>query len=155
MLWIPFVTNNRPAEPKEVPDGWGFANLDSLAQVNPAQLASGTDPDYLLEYLDIGAIEQPGIIGASRTLRFADAPSRARRMVRKGDLLVSTVRPYLRNFARVRQASENLVASTGYAVIRPRDGADGRFLYRTSMQKSMVSLPFLVRHSMSSGESPG
>lgn len=136
--WVPFVTNNRPAEHKGAPDGWGFADFDSLAQVNPAQLASGTDPDYLLEYLDIGAIEQPGIIGPGRTLRFADAPSRARRVVRKGDLLVATVRPYLRNFARVRQAPDNLVVSTGYAVIRPGDGADGRFLYQHVLSSGFV-----------------
>ena len=132
------MTNNRPAEHNGAPDGWELADLGSLAQVNPAQLASGTDPDYLLEYVDIGAIEQPGIIGPGRTLRFADAPSRARRIVRKGDLLVATVRPYLRNFARVRQAPDNLVASTGYAVIRPGDGADGRFLYQHVLSSCFV-----------------
>lgn len=82
------------------PDGWRAVNLDSLAQVNPEQLTGGTDPDYLMEYLDIAAIEQTGIIGRSRPLRFSEAPSRARRVVHKGDILVSTVRPYLRNFAR-------------------------------------------------------
>lgn len=78
--WGPFVTNNQ-ASPSGAPDGWTFADLDRLAQVNPEQLASGTDPNYLLEYVDIGAIERPGIIGPSRTYRFADAPSRARRIV--------------------------------------------------------------------------
>ena len=112
------------------PDGWRAVNLDSLAQVNPEQLTGGTDPDYLMEYLDITAIEQTGIIGRSRPLRFSEAPSRARRVVRKGDILVSTVRPYLRNFARVREAHDNLVVSTGYAVVRPEDGVDGRFLYQ-------------------------
>ena len=136
--WVPFVTNNRPAEADRPPDGWGLADIASLAQVNPEQLASGTDPDYLLEYLDIGAIEQPGIIGAGRTVRFADAPSRARRIVRKGDILVATVRPYLRNFARVREAPDNLVASTGYAVIRPGDGVDGRYLYQHVLSSGFV-----------------
>ena len=110
--------------------GWRSANLGGLAQVNPEQLGSRTGPDYLLEYLDIAAIEQPGVIGASRTLRFSEAPSRARRLAREGDILVSTVRPYLRNFARVREAPDNLVVSTGYAVVRPGDGVDGRFLYQ-------------------------
>ena len=40
-------------------------------------------------------------------------PGRARRRVRAGDILVSTVRPYLRGFARVAKAPENLIASTG------------------------------------------
>ena len=76
------------------PDGWVSSKLGSLARVNPEQLGGRTDPDYLMEYLDIAAIEQPGLIGGSRTLRFAEAPSRARRVVRNGDILVSTVRPY-------------------------------------------------------------
>ena len=111
--------------------GWGSIKLGDVAQVNPEQLGSRTDPSYRIEYLDIAAIEQTGVIGASQSLTFAEAPSRARRRARAGDILVSTaVRPYLRNFARVRESLSNLVASTGYAVVRPRDGIDGRFLYQ-------------------------
>ena len=100
---------------------WNLVKLGYVAQVNPGQLGSRTDPSYRMEYLDIAAIEQPGVIGASQSLTFAEAPSRARRRARAGDILVSTVRPYLRNFARVRESFSNLVASTGYAVVRPRD----------------------------------
>ena len=113
-------------------------NLGRLAQINPEQLGSRTDPDYLMEYLDISAIEQPGVIGDTRTFRFRDAPSRARRVVREGDILVSTVRPYLRNFARVREAPDNLVVSTGYAVVRPGDRVDGRFLYQHILSSGFV-----------------
>ena len=121
-----------------VPGGWSIASLGGLAQVNPEQLGSGTDPDYLLEYLDISAIERPGLIGGSQKLRFTDAPSRARRRVRRGDILVSTVRPYLRSFAFVREAKDNLVASTGYAVVRPGYGVDGRFLYQHILSTGFV-----------------
>ena len=119
-------------------EGWGSAKLGALAQVNPDQLGNRTDPDYLLEYLDIAAIQRPGVIGDTRTLTFAEAPSRARRRVCAGDILVSTVRPYLRNFARVREAPRNLVASTGYAVVRPSDGVDGLFLYQHVMSEAFV-----------------
>ena len=120
------------------PDGWVSSELGSLARVNPEQLGSKTDPDYLMEYLDIAAIEQPGFIGGGRTLRFAEAPSRARRVVRNGDILVSTVRPYLRNFAHVREAKGNLIASTGYAVVRPGEGVDGGYLYQKIMSPEFV-----------------
>ena len=123
---------------KREPDTWKFSTLGRLAQINPEQLGSRTDPDYLMEYLDISAIEQPGVIGDTRTFRFEDAPSRARRVVREGDILVSTVRPYLRNFARVREAPDNLVVSTGYAVVRPGDGVDGRFLYQHILSSGFV-----------------
>ena len=120
------------------PDGWRSANLDSLARVNPEQLRNQTDPEHLLEYLDIAAIERPGVIGATRTLRFSEAPSRARRLARNGDILVSTIRPYLRNFARIREAPDNLVVSTGYAVIRPGSGVDGRFLYQHILSAGFI-----------------
>ena len=119
-------------------DGWRSVRLAGLARVNPEQLGNRTDPDYLLEYLDIAAVERPGVIGASRTLTFAEAPSRARRRARTGDILVSTVRPYLRNFAHVREAPSNLVASTGFAVIRPTDEVDGRFLYQHVLSDAFV-----------------
>lgn len=118
--------------------GWGSIKLGDVAQVNPEQLGSRTDPSYRIEYLDIAAIEQPGVIGASQSLTFAEAPSRARRRARAGDILVSTVRPYLRNFARVRDSFSNLVASTGYAVVRPRDGIDGGFLYQHVLSDDFV-----------------
>ena len=120
------------------PDGWRLARLGKVARVNPEQLGNRTDPAYLLEYLDIAAIERAGAISASRTLTFAEAPSRARRRTRTGDILVSTVRPYLRNFARVGDAPNNLVASTGYAVVRPADGVDGGFLYQHVLSDPFV-----------------
>ena len=120
------------------PDGWRSARLGGLARVNPEQLGNRTNPDYVLEYLDIAAVERPGVIGARRTLTFAEAPSRARRRARTGDILVSTVRPYLRNFAHVREAPSNLVASTGYAVVRPTDEVDGPFLYQHVLSDAFV-----------------
>ena len=117
---------------------WRSTTIAKLAQVNPEQLGSRTDPSYGLEYLDIAAIEQPGVIGRSRTLKFSEAPSRARRCVRAGDILVSTVRPYLRNFARIQESTSNLVASTGYAVVRPGDRVDGGFLFQHVMSDSFV-----------------
>ena len=123
---------------RDEPDGWRPVYLGDLAQVNPEQLGSRTDPDHLLEYLDITAIERPGVFGSSRTFRFSGAPSRARRLAHEGDILVSTVRPYLRNFARVREAPDNLVVSTGYAVIRPGGEVDGGFLYQHVLSARFV-----------------
>ncbi|WP_296644316.1 restriction endonuclease subunit S, partial [Roseinatronobacter sp.] len=60
-------------------------------------------------------------INEATTMAFGDAPSRARRIVRSGDVLVSTVRTYLKALALVENAPGNLVASTGFAVLRPRE----------------------------------
>ena len=57
---------------------------------------------------------------------FEDAPSRARRIVRTGDVIVSTVRTYLKAVASI-QDDKDVIASTGFAVIRPKE-VDSRFL---------------------------
>lgn len=122
----------------KIPEEWEVVSLGGLASVNPELIESETDPGRIIEYLDIAAIERPGVIGPSRTLRFSVAPSRARRKTRSGDILVSTVRPYLRNFARIPASSDSFVASTGYAVVRPASRVDGSFLYQHVMSNRFV-----------------
>ena len=61
-------------------------------------------------------------------MRFVEAPSRARRLVRQGDTLVSTVRTYLRAVWAVSRPAQRLVASTGFAVVSPTQSVDSRFL---------------------------
>jgi len=60
--------------------------------------------------------------------KFEDAPSRARRIARDGDVIISTVRTYLQAIAPIENAPENLIVSTGFAVVRPlREFFDARF----------------------------
>ena len=61
-------------------------------------------------------------------MSFRDAPSRARRIVRAGDTLVSTVRTYLKAVWHAEQAKAGLIASTGFAVLTPRCGTWSKFV---------------------------
>ncbi|QJD15870.1 restriction endonuclease subunit S [Paracoccus sanguinis] len=69
-----------------------------------------------------------GGVESTSELQFHAAPSRARRVVRSGDTLVSTVQTYLKAIATVPQAPDNLIASTGFCVIRPCEEIDAAFL---------------------------
>lgn len=124
-----------------VPEGWREMRLDRLADVNPESVSSSADPDTSIRYVDIATVS-PGRMGSPTEMRFGDAPSRARRVVRSADTLVSTVRPYLRAAAFVEDAGQNLVASTGFAVVRARPSADARFIYQVATSDSFVA--FLV-----------
>src|SRR5690554_5097866 len=73
----------------------------------------------LVEISDVD--EQLGITNWSEH-PFSSAPSRARRVLRDGDVIISTVRTYLRAIAPVVEPPENLVGSTGFAAIRPMRG---------------------------------
>ena|SRR5271166_1802221 len=83
------------------------------------RLGEDTEPDYELQYVDIGNVDSSGNIDKVVTYAFADAPSRARRRVRDGDVIISTVRTYLQAIAPVQSPPDNLIVSTGFAVIRP------------------------------------
>jgi type I restriction enzyme, S subunit len=105
----------------EIPAHWGTRRLKHLAALNPESLLEETDPAYEMTYVDIGGVDGLGRIVEREELFFASAPSRARRLVRDGDVIVSTVRTYLRAIAPISDAEPNMVVSTGFAVVRPAE----------------------------------
>ena len=111
-----------------VPAHWVIKPVNALATLNDEVLAEATDEDYEIEYVDIGSVSLSEGIERTETFAFKDAPSRARRIVRDGDVLVSTVRTYLKAIAPVTSPAANLVASTGFAVVRAKDGQCSGFL---------------------------
>jgi len=92
--------------------------LKYVATVNDDVLQENTDEDYLLQYIDIGNVNSSGSIQDPVAYRFKDVPSRARRRVRHGDIIVSCVRTYLQAIAHIKNPPANLVVSTGFAVVR-------------------------------------
>ncbi len=94
--------------------------LKHLAGINECSLADDTHPDKVIRYIDIGAVGRGKLISRPESLHFKDAPLRARRIVREGDTIVSTVRTYLRAVWPVTGDVANLIVSTGFAVITPR-----------------------------------
>ena len=112
----------------EVPEHWGVKPLKTIASINDEVLPESLSPDYEIEYVDIGSVSLANGIEKTEAMPFGDAPSRARRIPRDGDVLVSTVRTYLKAIAPVVNPPSNLVASTGFAVVRPRHELEPGFL---------------------------
>lgn len=95
--------------------------LKYAATINDEALNEETRPDYELQYVDIGNVDSSGNIHAVASYCFEASPSRARRVVRDGDVIISTVRTYLQAIAPIQAPPDNLIVSTGFAVIRPRE----------------------------------
>jgi type I restriction enzyme S subunit len=110
------------------PRSWSRMPLKYVADINGEVLFEDSDPDFEFRYIDISSVDSDGIVGKIPTMRFEDAPSRARRIVKDGDIIVSTVRTYLLAIARVPSSDGVFVASTGFAAVRPRL-VDAGFLY--------------------------
>lgn len=104
----------------DLPAHWETRRLRDLASINDESLPDTTDPDFEMSYVDIGGVDAVKGIVESEPMTFGGAPSRARRIARDGDSIVSTVRTYLRAIAPVRGAPDDLIVSTGFAVVRPR-----------------------------------
>jgi type I restriction enzyme, S subunit len=118
---------------------WPMVRLKHLVQVNPETLGEDTDEGFEFQYIDIGSVRN-GRITQTEVMRFGTAPSRARRVVRAGDVLVSTVRTYLRAVAGVPADHAGHVASTGFAVLRPDSEAlDPRFLRYWCLSEPFIS----------------
>ena len=104
----------------EIPAHWAVKRLKYLARLNSESLPEDTEPAQQMTYVDIGSVDSLGRITQREQLNFASAPSRARRVVREGDVIVSTVRTYLRAIASIKNPDPGLVVSTGFAVVRPQ-----------------------------------
>ncbi|MEQ7848983.1 restriction endonuclease subunit S [Nocardioides kribbensis] len=109
-------------------DHWELTRLKHIVDCNAGTLPEDSDPDLSFTYVDIGNVTQGDLVLESEPTRFADAPSRARRLAVPGDTVVSTVRTYLRAVATVPENDDLLVFSTGFAVLHPRPVVDPRFL---------------------------
>ena len=111
-----------------IPDHWVVKPLKRWVRLNARTLGEITDPDFLFRYLDIGAVTTGGLAKELEILRFSDAPSRARRILRRGDTVISTVRTYLKAIWFVNEDAEDLIASTGFAVLTPGPGVEPEYL---------------------------
>jgi type I restriction enzyme S subunit len=103
----------------QLPSHWSALPVKYVCTYNDEVLSEGTEPSAVIQYVEISDVDQANGLRGNEAMTFRDAPSRARRLVRDGDVIISTVRTYLRAVAPITSPPENLVVSTGFAVIRP------------------------------------
>ena len=100
-----------------LPVGWRHADIEEVCAVN-AWTLSKNDKLETLEYVEISEVSR-GNIANIATYRRGEEPSRARRRLRHGDTVLSTVRPDRGSYFLALNPPENRVASTGFAVLTP------------------------------------
>lgn len=87
-------------------------------------------PDEEFRYIDISVIDvTEGAISESKPTMGAEAPSRARKVVKAFDILVSTVRPTRGAVAVVPVELHDEIASTGYSIVRANEGVNPFYLH--------------------------
>lgn len=114
--------------------------LKYAATINDEALGEDTPGDYEIQYIDIGNVDSSGTVHEVASYAFDEAPSRARRRVRDGDVIISTVRTYLQAIAAIQDPPDNLIVSTGFAVVRPQaEELDPRFCKYALREPSFLS----------------
>ena len=113
--------------PFEIPDSWEWARLGSVVY-NRGQ----TSPSTEFCYIDIGSIDNKNqkLNPTDTTIAPDKAPSRARKLVDMGDILYSTVRPYLHNMCIIDREFPHIpIASTGFAVLTCHANLLNKYLF--------------------------
>lgn len=122
----------------EIPEHWNICRLKDEVTFNDEVLGDKTDADYEILYVDISSVSLIEGIVQKEPMSFEDSPSRARRIVKNGDVIVSTVRTYLKAITQIQDAEDNLIVSTGFAVLRPRENLFPRFLGYWVQSENMI-----------------
>ena len=104
-------------------------NLSELATIDKSSLGKKTPEDFEFSYISLSDVETGKIAGNLEKHFFASSPSRARRKVSCGDILLATVRPNLKGFAKVKAEHDGMIASTGFSVLTPKKDVSGDYLY--------------------------
>jgi type I restriction enzyme S subunit len=113
----------------ELPSGWEIKHFSDIALIDNNSLKSDTSEHYVFNYISLSDVDSEDFKIETTKQVFGTAPSRARRVVKKGDILMSTVRPNLQGFSFIKEEAKDLIASTGFAVITPTS-CNGEYLFQ-------------------------
>jgi len=103
-----------------IPDDWDVKRLGDIADIDLDNLSNSTNSDYSFQYISLEDVDC-GTLKNTTEILFKNAPSRARRVVRKDDILLSTVRPNLKSHLLLKEEVSNWICSTGFSVVRSKE----------------------------------
>ena len=114
--------------------------ISDICDINSSNISSKDNYEFI-NYLDTSNLTE-GVIDTLQKLVVGEdkIPSRAKRKVKKNDVLISTVRPNQKHYGILRKLKENLIVSTGFVVLSAKeDIVDAEYLYRYLTQDSITN----------------
>src|ERR1700683_22304 len=97
-------------------------------------------PDKSFQYVDIGSVSNERFqITEAREILGRSAPSRARKLIRHGDVIFATTRPYLRSIAQVPHELDGQICSTGFCVLRPTQQVISDWLFYSVLSRDFLA----------------
>ena len=105
----------------KIPTNWNMIKLKYVTDSNDNVLSETTDPEYSFTYIQIGDVDYIEGITLNEPISFRESPSRARRIAKPGDVIISTVRTYLKAIGTIPNVGD-IICSTGFCVITGKKG---------------------------------
>jgi type I restriction enzyme S subunit len=118
-----------------IPEGWEVKKLEKVADINASTIKPSNAPEEI-NYIDISSVST-GKIDKIEPIALSNASSRARRIVKQGDIIWSTVRPNRKSYSLILNPIPNLIVSTGFAVVTPKK-APYTYLYHALTTNNFV-----------------
>ena len=125
----------------DIPGDWSFTKISDIAGINESSISSDDSFDYI-RYIDISSVSSDKM-ETPKLMRLDDAPSRAKRIIKQGDIIISTVRPNLKQFYLCNFEIDNHIVSTGFCVVSPKSSKYRWYLY--SFLTSEIFTEYLIR----------
>ncbi|MFA6280586.1 MAG: restriction endonuclease subunit S [Bdellovibrionales bacterium] len=126
----------------ELPENWVETTVGEVT-LPIAKINQTKDVNKKIYYIDISSIDNKSHkVTGGKSYTISEAPSRARQIIKSGDVLFLTVRPYLRNIAAVPKSLNGEIASTGFSVLRPANEIEPQYLFHLC-----ISTPFVNKLS--------
>jgi type I restriction enzyme S subunit len=117
---------------------WQEVRMGDICTINDNVLSENTQSDLEFWYIDLSSVDKGMITHPTLAVKFDKLPSRARRIFKKDDILMSTVRPYLLGFAYIDKEYDHYVCSTGFAVIRAKEDVCSKFVYHILFSEGVI-----------------
>ncbi|MDV8128518.1 restriction endonuclease subunit S [Rhodococcus sp. IEGM 1304] len=126
---------------------WAEVSIGDVADIDPETLPSTTRPNTVIDYISLEDVQQGYLLGRTR-VDVGSAPSRARRVIRRYDVLFGTVRPNLQSHLLYEGGLQRPVASTGFAVVRAGRQSDPHFIFNLLMSRAaMIQIDRIIAGS--------
>ncbi len=122
-----------------IPEEWEIKKLKSVVNINSRSLTEKTESSFSFYYIDLSSVNNGKISYPQFQISFQEAPSRARRVIRKNNILMATVRPNLLGFAYFEKDEENYIASTGFAILESKSNSFIKYVYQLLFSNLIIN----------------
>lgn len=140
-----------PTLKREIPAGWDVRTLGEYLDCNKYSLTAKSYYDFI-QYLDTSSLTENTLESLQRYESIAESPSRAKRIVHANDILYSTVRPQQKHYGIIKNPAQNMIASTGFAILSCKYGSEYNDMFYLFLiqEKNLIKLSTIADSNASS-----